>query len=72
VRVAGTMKLRLRIGAATHKVEVANACTLGELEAYLASTVTRGVRPVLGLNKTVRFMLLCPSRLRTSGARRSS
>lgn len=29
VRVAGTMKLRLRIGAATHKVEVANACTLG-------------------------------------------
>ncbi len=65
------MKLRLRIGSATHKVEVANACTLGELEEYLTSTVTRGVRPVLGLNKTVRYMLSCTRRWRTRGRRSS-
>ena len=48
------MRLRLRLGPATHKVEVPDSSTLQDLEEHVAAELTHGVKPVLGLNKTVR------------------
>lgn len=48
------MKLRLRLGPSTHKVEVPDSSTLQELEEHVAAELTHGVKPVLGLSKTVR------------------
>ena len=48
------MKLRLRLGSVTHKIEVTDSSTLQELEEHIAAALTHGVKPVLGLNKTVR------------------
>ena len=49
-----SMKLRLRLGSATHKVDVPDSSTLQDLEEHVAAELTHGVKPVLGLNKTVR------------------
>ena len=48
-----SMRLRLRLGPATHKVEVPDSSTLKDLEEHVAAELTHGVKPVLGLNKTV-------------------